>query len=89
MTLNEAMMITLPKIDVHGEPKDVARVLINDFINDQKKMKNEYVEIIYGNGTGALRSVTYDLLKSRKDIIEYKSPYNNRGSVIIKIDLTF
>ena len=30
-----------PKLDLHGYDRETARVAINDFIRDNKKMKNE------------------------------------------------
>ena len=46
----------LPSIDLHGLDRDYSRILINDFIRDNYKMKNYKVIIIHGNGTGILKT---------------------------------
>ena len=38
----------LPSLDLHGLDRDYARILINDFIRDNHKMKNYKVIIIHG-----------------------------------------
>lgn len=86
MNINEAMLIEkLPTLDLHGETADVSRVLINDFINDNIIMKNGFVIIIFGNGQGILRNAVYQELSKNKRVLEFKSHYNNRGSVVIHI----
>ena len=37
----------LPTLDLHGETKEISTVLINDFIEDNYKMKNKKVIIIH------------------------------------------
>ena len=49
----------LPTIDLHGVDRDYARILINDFINDHYKIKDEKVIIIHGNGTGIIKKTTH------------------------------
>ncbi len=33
-----------PKLDLHGEIVAMVEVLVNEFINDNKKIKNEYID---------------------------------------------
>ena len=75
----------LPKIDLHSLDRDTARVYINDFISDNKHMKNEFVVIVHGNGSGILRKTTAETLSKNKNVIEYQTFYNNRGCTIAKI----
>ena len=42
----------LPTIDLHGFDRDYARVKINEFINDNRKMKNSIIVIVHGIGSG-------------------------------------
>ena len=42
--------IIFKTLDLHGETLDVAMYLVKNFINDNIKMKNEYIAIIHGNG---------------------------------------
>lgn len=77
----------LPKIDLHSLDRKTARVYINDFINDNVKMKNRFIVIVHGNGSGILRKTTYETLKKNKNVIEYKSFYNNTGCTIARIKI--
>lgn len=78
---------SLPKLDLHGYDRVSARVQIEDFILDNVKMKNEFVMIIHGIGEGILRKTTIDCLSKNKHVSDYKSAYNNMGSVIVKLDV--
>ena len=86
MTLNEVIVpYSFPKIDLHGFDRDSARVAINDFINDNVKMKNEIIVIIHGIGTGIIKEQTFKTLKQNKNVLEFKSDNFNRGCTIVKI----
>lgn len=78
---------SLPKLDLHGFDRQTARVEINDFIEDNVKMKNEFVTIVHGIGKGIVRSETINTLSKNKNVIDFKSFYNNRGIVIVKIKI--
>ena len=89
MNLNDLLFIdNLPTLDLHGFDRETARVTINDFINDNKKLKNNFIVIIHGIGSGVLKNVTQDTLKKNKYIIEYKIYPFNIGCTIAHIDLT-
>lgn len=88
MNLNDIIFIdNLPKLDLHGLDRETARVLVNDFIRDNIKMKNEVIVIIHGIGTGIVRKTVNETLKKNKNVLEFKSFYNNLGSTIVKIKL--
>ena len=88
MKLNEIIFTeNLPKLDLHGYDRETARVAINDFIKDNQKMKNENIIIVHGIGSGIIRNITNNTLKSNKNVLEYKSCYNNRGSTIVRIKI--
>lgn len=88
MELKEIIFIdNLPKLDLHGIDRETARVLVNDFIKDNIKMKNEMVVIIHGIGTGIIRKTVNETLRKNKNVTEYKSFYNNLGSTIVKIKI--
>lgn len=89
MNLNNLMFIdSLPTIDLHGMDRDFSRILINEFINDNYKMKNKFVVIIHGNGMDILKKATSETLKRNKLVRAYKLfPYNT-GCTIVEIDLT-
>ena len=75
----------LPTLDLHGETRDIAKVLINEFIEDNYKMKNEKVIIIHGVGTKTLLKETQKNLKTNKYVLEYKIDNFNTGQTIITI----
>ena len=88
MTINEVIFIdNLPKLDLHGFDRESARVAINDFIKDNQKMGNEVVLIVHGIGQGIVREACLNTLKRSKDVIEFKSVYNNRGCMLVQIRL--
>lgn len=88
MELKDVIFIdSYPKKDLHGFDRETARVEVNDFIKDNIKMKNEIIVIIHGKGNGIIRKTVHDVLKTNKNIVEYKTFYNNNGITIAKINL--
>lgn len=75
----------LPQIDLHGYDRDYARIVINDFINDNYLQKNLRVLIIHGVGTGILRKTTHETLKHNKLVTAYKLDNFNSGTTIVDI----
>ena len=75
----------LPHLDLHGYDREYARIAINDFINDNYKMKNYKVIIVHGIGSGILKRTTQLTLKSNRYVEEYKIDNFNDGQTIIKI----
>ncbi len=74
-----------PKIDLHGETTDTAVFIVNDFINDNYKMKNKYVVIIHGKGTGALRKKVHEILKTNKQVDHFELDGFNIGATLVTI----
>ena len=75
----------LPTLDLHGTDRDYARVLINDFIKDNYKIKNDKVIIVHGVGTGIIRKTTQETLKKNKLVDSYKIDNFNDGQTIVNI----
>ena len=76
-----------PKIDIHGETSMTCVAVINSFINDNIKLKNENVIIIHGKGTGTLKRATYDVLKLNKNVLNYHIDPLNEGQTIITLNI--
>ena len=72
-----------PKLDLHGFDRDYAKMLIEEFISDNYKMKNYQVLIVHGNGTGTLRKTTQETLRQNKYVEEYKIDNFNDGETIV------
>lgn len=85
MNLNNIFTSNLPTLDLHGYDRESARVAIIDFINDNKKMKNDTIIIVHGKGAGILKQTTHSLLSKNKNVKEYKIDYFNDGSTIVRI----
>lgn len=75
----------LPSLDLHGEYADIARVLIKDFINDNVKLKNNFVVIIHGKGTGVLKKITHEVLRKNKFVVQFKLYYYNDGMTLVEL----
>ena len=75
----------LPSIDLHGYDRDYARILINEFIDDQYKLKQENIIIVHGNGSGILKRMIQDVLKKNKFVKEYKIDNFNSGMTIVTL----
>lgn len=89
MTLDDVIFVdNLPSIDLHGLDRDTARVMINDFVLENYKLKREIFCIIHGVGSGILRKTTNEVLKQNKKVLEFKSYYYNHGCTIVRISLT-
>lgn len=76
---------TLPRLDLHGFDSETARVAINDFINDNKKMKQEIFVILHGNGSGILQKTTDQVLRKNKNVVEFKRTIGNTGCTLVRI----
>ena len=75
----------LPTLDLHGLDRDYARILINDFIKDNYKIKSKQVIIIHGNGTGIIKKTTQETLKVNKLVEEFHIDNFNDGMTIVSI----
>ena len=75
----------LPSLDLHGLDRDYARILINDFILDNYKLKNRKVIIVHGIGTGIIRKTTMETLKNNKYVETYNLDNFNSGTTIVEL----
>lgn len=86
MRLNEVLFLNnLPTLDLHGYDRQTAAVAIDDFIRDNIKLKNKFIVIIHGIGSGIIRKTTHACLKSNKNVLEYKVHYFNEGSTVVAL----
>lgn len=88
MTLNEVIFIDqFPKLDLHGYDRETARVVIQDFIKENQKLKREIVVIVHGKGSGILKETTHQTLKRNHNVLEFKTYYYNNGCTIVQISI--
>ena len=76
-----------PKVDLHGYDRDSARMITNDFVNDNVMLGNETIIIIHGIGLGIVKKAAYEALKNNKYVLEYKSDNFNSGCTIVKLKI--
>ncbi|MEG0994940.1 MAG: Smr/MutS family protein [Bacilli bacterium] len=75
----------LPTLDLHGEDRVNASILVKEFINDQYSLHNEYLRIIHGNGYGIIKEEVGKCLKSHPLVVEYSVDMYNAGCTCVKI----
>ena len=68
----------MPRIDLHGEDRIGARILVKSFINDNYLLGNLEFAIVHGIGQGILR-------KEVKRVLEYGTDYFNMGCTLVRI----
>lgn len=78
-----------PQLDLHGETRDSARILVNEFIEDNYKLKHDKLLIIHGIGSGILKKEVHEVLKKNKKVKRYKLDNFNSGCTIVEIDVSY
>lgn len=73
------------ELDLHGETREMARILVNEFIDDSLKMGVERVRIIHGIGTGALRKEVQNTLKLNKYVEKFYIDFFNVGQTVVEL----
>jgi len=76
-----------PVLNVHGETRDTVVFVLNDFINDNVKLKNEYIGVIHGISSNILKNRIHELLKCNKNVDSFRINIWNPGMTIIKLKI--
>ncbi len=76
-----------PSIDMHGEYTTTAYTVVDSFIKDNKKLRNKYVVIVHGKGSGALKKEVHKILKSHPLVKSFQLDGFNLGQTIVEIKL--
>lgn len=74
-----------PRLDLHGEVVAMIEVLVNQFIEDNRLLKNEYIIIIHGKSTNILTEEVHNVLKKNKFVLKYYKNNWNLGETIVQI----
>ena len=74
-----------PSIDLHGERPETIELIINDFINYNIILRNEYVSIVHGKGSEVIKSKTYEILKNNPKVADFKLNNWNTGETIVHL----
>lgn len=75
----------LPTIDVHGFNRDMIKCILDEFINDNIKLRNKKIVIVHGKGNGILKEEIHFLLKKDKRVKNYYLDGFNIGQTIIEL----
>lgn len=78
---------SMPQIDLHGEDRIGASILVKNFLDDNYKMGNSEIAIIHGIGRGILKKEVFKLLKNDKRVVEFGTDYFNMGCTLVKMDI--
>ena len=79
------ILSSYPSIDLHGFDREYALFKVKEFINDCYKLKNEYLVIVHGIGSGILKNAVLSYLKTNKRVAEYKLDFMNPGCTIVRL----
>lgn len=74
----------IPTIDLHGEDRKTAELLVKQFLDDLCKQRYEKGLIIHGIGTGILKKQVHEVLKKDKRIEKYYIDFFNIGCTIVE-----
>ena len=76
-----------PKIDLHGYDRDSARMVTNDFIDENYALGNDTIIIIHGIGEGILKNEVHEVLRNNKKVMDYKLDNFNSGCTVVKLSV--
>ena len=77
------ILSSTPSIDLHGMDREIAIILVNEFINDNYKLKKDVITIIHGKGKGILKKTVQETLKKNKLVEKYYIDFFNEGCTIV------
>ncbi|MBE0647386.1 MAG: Smr/MutS family protein [Bacteroidales bacterium] len=72
-------------LDLRGKRADEAFLELQRFIDDATLLSIREVRILHGKGTGALRDVTRNYLKGRKEVKSYQDEALERGGAGVTV----
>lgn len=85
MINNYMLFKNLPTLDLHGETVASSKVLIDAFLKEHYKNRNQLVKIVHGIGTGVLKKNIPLILKSHPLVLKYQTDFFNSGVLIVEI----
>lgn len=83
--LDDIFIDKLPSLDLHGEIRDSARVLVKEFINDNYILRNNRVIIIHGIGSGIIKEEVHKILRLSKKVEKFHLNHYNAGCTVVYI----
>ena len=83
------MITKYPKLDLHGEYAVTAYTVVHSFLIDNLKLKNQYVILIHGKGTGKLKEEVHYILKEEKCVKSFHLDPYNLGQTIVELNMDY
>ena len=80
---NYMLYKNLPTLDLHGETRFSAKVLLEEFINNNITLKNNLIIVVHGIGKGILKEEIHKYLKTKA----YKTDIFNQGATIVELNI--
>ena len=78
-------MAILPQLDVHGFTEDTVMTVVNEFINDNIKLRKWKIVVVHGKGQGILKNKIHQSLKRDKRVSRFYLYNFNLGCTIIEL----
>ncbi len=75
----------LPKLDLHGEDRDSARILVTEFLEYNYKLGESELAIIHGIGEGILKKEVHKVLKNNNKVVEFGLDMFNPGCTLVRL----
>ena len=72
-------------IDLHGLDALTALIKVNEFINDNIRLKKHGIIIVHGKGSGVLKKAVHEYLRKDKRVEKYEIDIYNDGVTIVKL----
>lgn len=72
-----------PKLDLHGEIREMVYPLITEFINYHLLLNSKIIRIIHGKSTNLLKNEVHLILKNNKNVSKYYLNNWNLGETIV------
>lgn len=79
----DPFLYNVPSLDIHGYDRFGAVAMIDNFIDNQLRIREKKVIIVHGKGEGILKKATHDYLKSDRRVLSYKTNNYNDGETIV------
>lgn len=79
----DPFLYNVPSLDIHGYDRFGAVAMIDNFIDNQLRIREKKVIIVHGKGEGILKKATHDYLKSDRRVLSYKINNYNDGETIV------
>lgn len=76
---------SLPRLDLHGENKDSARILVEEFLEYNYMLGQLELVIIHGIGEGILKKEVHKVLKNNKKVVEFGLDMFNPGCTLVRL----